>query len=252
MNDALTRRLRALWSWYKARVRKGFLDGDESEQPAPVTVSRTDPPLLSDTGIDDAFRQLAFTFAVIALGAKLAAADGAVKQEEFTAFCVLFPMPSEEQPKIQRLFFMAHNDPNSFVHYAKQIAGLFPSRSKLREELIRRLCRLAESDGRATLSEKRMLEGIAEVLKVESRVIYESLAVSLSSSHQRDHYALLGVTASVSNDGLKQAYRSRVRELHPDRLMAEGYASEDIAHAEAELMAVNESYLILARKRKIK
>ncbi len=256
MNNTVTQKLRNAVDWYEKWQRKlsshiNALTHDDYPLPT-LSPSRTEPTLVSNAGLDEAYRQLAFTFAVIALGAKLAAVDGSIKQEEFSAFCALFPMPDEEHPKIQRLFFMANNDPNPFTHYAKQLAGLFPNRQSLKDELVSRLCKLAEADGRATLAERRMITDIAALLEVKADVIQQSLSYRFDSSKNINPYQLLGVAEAASNIEVKLAYRNRVRTLHPDRLTAEGYAQEDIVHAEAELMAVNEAYLILARKRKIK
>ena len=147
---------------------------------------------------------------------------------------------------------MACSDSISFTHYVRQIAGVFPGRQALMEDLLQRLCRLAESDGRVSIAERKMLAEIAKLLKVDQFVVDDALRTVFNSNATNDPFELLGIQPTISNDGLKQAYRRRVRELHPDKLAGEGYAEEDIANAKAELLAVNEAYLLLCRKRKIK
>lgn len=251
MVDVLSKSLNTVLEWTDSALKKAA----RKLRPlpaAPATPTYSSEPPITRHGQSDKIHQITFTFAVIALSAKLAAVDGKIKQEEFEAFCVLFPMPEEEQPKIQRLFFMASSDPNNFMHYVRQIIGVFPGRPALMEDLIQRLCRLAESDGRVCIAERRMLADIAKALKVDQFVVDDALRTVFDSSSPKDPFELLGVLPTISNDGLKQAYRRRVRELHPDKLAGEGYQEEDIANAKAELLAVNEAYMILCRKRKIK
>ncbi len=206
------------------------------------------PFLVAD---NDNFRQMTFTFAVIALAAQLARVDGKVKKEEFAAFCELFPMPFEEQLKIHTLFVMAAKERPDVNRYAQQIVQLFPGRAGLMQELFTRLCKLAAADGGIKAPENAMLLQIAAALQVEA-VAIGSVAVPFLPPPGSDPYTLLGVSPKTSNDAIKQAYRARIRELHPDRFTAAGHAAPDIAAAQAGLAAVNEAYRTIAKKRRIK
>ena len=91
-------------------------------------------------------RQIAFTIAVIVLGAKMAKADGVVSRAEVAAFKEVFQVPPHELKNVARLFDQAKEEPAGFEPYAKQIARMFRRDHPVLEELLDGLFHIAKAD----------------------------------------------------------------------------------------------------------
>src|SRR5215471_18717950 len=63
--------------------------------------------------------QIAFTIGVIALGAKMAKADGVVTRDEIIAFKEVFKVPEGEMQNVSRVFDLAKQDVVGYEAYAE-------------------------------------------------------------------------------------------------------------------------------------
>src|SRR5713101_5331259 len=73
-------------------------------------------------------RQIGFTIGVIALGAKMAGADGEVSETEIRAFRDFFQVPPGEEKNVERLFNLAKADGRvdaAEADYLAKVARLF-------------------------------------------------------------------------------------------------------------------------------
>jgi DnaJ like chaperone protein len=174
-------------------------------------------------------RKIAFTVGVIALGAKMAKADGVVTRDEVDAFKRVFRVPAEEEANVAKVFDRARKASAGFEVYARQI------------ELLQCLMEIARADGtihdteRAYLAEIARLFGIAEAdwRRLEAIELGEGAA---------DPYSVLGVAPDAADADIKAAYRQLVRENHPDTLVAQGLPAEFVEVADRKLAAINAAY----------
>lgn len=91
--------------------------------------------------------QVAFTIGMIALGAKMAKADGLVTEDEIIAFKEVFRVPDGEMKNVSRIFNLAKQDIIGYEAYAKQLASLLKDNGKLLEHVIDGLFHIAMADG---------------------------------------------------------------------------------------------------------
>ena len=193
-------------------------------------------------------RRVAFTVAVIVLGAKMAKADGQVTKDEIAAFKRVFRIPREEQANVARLFNQARSDPTGYEPYARQIAEIFRATPAVLEELLEALFVIAASDRAVTPPEIDYLKHVAALLGV-SDPAFQRLRARYAHDARPDPYVLLGLSRGASDDEVKAAYRKLVRENHPDRLTAEGMPPEFVQIANDKLATINAAYDQVARQR---
>lgn len=186
-------------------------------------------------------RTVAFAIAIIALGAKIAKADGQVTRTEVVAFREIFRIAPEEEANAARVYDLARQDVAGYRDYAARIASLFADRPKLREEVLEGLFHIAMADGAYHEGEDAMLVDVAEILGIESRC-FARLRARFVPEAERDPWDVLGVAHDDPPEIIRAAWARLVRESHPDHLIAEGVPPEAVRMAEARLVAVNRAW----------
>lgn len=199
----------------------------------------------------DGTKQIAFTIGVIALGAKMAKADGVVTAEEVRAFKEVFHVPPDEMKNVARVFDLARRDVRGFEAYARQLAKLFAGQREVLEDLLDGLFHIAKADNRVHEAEIDYLAQVARVFGFTDEE-FARIREGHVGPDAADPYRILGVARGASDDDVKATYRRLIREHHPDRLMAEGVPSEFVDVANRKLATINDAYDRVARERGLK
>jgi DnaJ like chaperone protein len=200
---------------------------------------------------EDATKSVAFTIATIALGAKMAKADGVVTRDEVDAFKGVFRVPPEDVKDVSRVFDQARKDSRGFEPYARQIAGMFADNPAVLEELLYCLTLIARADGVMHPEEVKYLRSVADIFGLDDHA-FERITEVSGDLDTSDPYKILGVSRDMTNDEIKSAYRSLVRENHPDKLIADGLPEELIDMATEKLAAINDAFDKVSTERGIK
>src|SRR6188472_2470290 len=171
-------------------------------------------PIGALLGGGPAENQMAFTVGVIALGAKMAKADGVVTMDEVNAFKEVFKVPEGEMKNVARLF------------------------------------NLAKADEQLHPKEEQFLAGVAKRFGMTDTEFAYIKARHVIAS-KRNPYDVLGIKPSISNEELKSQYRKLIAENHPDKLIARGVPKEFVSLATEKVAAINEAYDQIAKERRI-
>ena len=195
-------------------------------------------------------KSIAFTIGMIALGAKMAKADGVVSRREVDAFKEVFEIAPEDLPHVARVFNLAKQDVAGFDSYARQIGRLFARRPEVLEDVLDALFHIAKADGGVHDGEIDYLSAVAGHFGFDGRHFARIRARHIRLPKD-DPYVILGVDPAASDDQLKKHYRRLVRENHPDRHIAAGLPRELIQLATRKLAAINAAYDQIARARSL-
>jgi DnaJ like chaperone protein len=173
---------------------------------------------------NNAQHQIAFTIGVIALGAKMAKADGVVTRDEIIAFKEVFKVPDGEMENVSRVFDLAKQDVVGYEAYANQLASLLKGNRRLLEDVLEGLFHIAIADGVFHPNEERFLADVAQRFGL-TRTQFNYIKARHVRAAKSDPYEVLGIAPDIDDDSLKKHYRKLVLDNHPDRMIARGVTS---------------------------
>lgn len=194
-------------------------------------------------------RSVGFTIAIIAIGAKLAKADGAVTRDEVAAFRNVFVIPPSEEANAARVYNLARNDVAGFDAYARKIADLFRRDGQTKDDdggnllvdILEGLFQIAVADGAYHPREDVFLAEVARIFGLEDRV-FRRVRARFVDGAARDPYEVLGLSKDASLEAAKSAWRAAVKDSHPDVMIARGVPPEAVQLAAKRLIAINAAW----------
>ncbi|MEO1919765.1 MAG: molecular chaperone DjiA [Paracoccaceae bacterium] len=186
-------------------------------------------------------KSVAFTIAVIALGAKMAKADGKVTRDEVIAFRQVFQIPPEDEANAGRLFDLARTDVAGYEFYATKIGKMFEGDSAILRDLVEGLFHISMADGHYHPSEDAFIEDVSRIFGLPSQ-LFTCLRSRYVPGAAPDPYSVLEIEHDADLSGARKAWKRLVREAHPDNLIARGLPSEAIALANTRLITINNAW----------
>lgn len=192
-------------------------------------------------------RSVAFTIAVIALGAKMAKADGQVTRDEVTAFREVFQIAEDDTEGAARVFNMARTDVAGFDDYAKRIAGMFRDEPDMLSDLMEGLFHIAMADGIYHPNENAFLEEVATIFALSDDA-FAALKMRFVPDASPLPHTVLGIAPDATVAQARAAWRKLVRANHPDALVARGLPEEAVKMAEKRMIDINRAWETLSGK----
>ena len=207
-----------------------------------------------ESGLPD---QAVFAAGVIALAAKLAKADGVVRETEIRVLHTVFPPGEVDQASVAALYNEAKQSAEGFEEYAEQLYTVFRRRPAVLVQVLEILFAVALADGKLNAQEEAFLHRVAAIFRfppqlvemVRKRHEFAGTNAGRDVPTEADNLTILGLTPEATNAEIKTRYRQLVRENHPDRLVAQGMAEDFVARATERLKDINAAYDRLSTQR---
>jgi DnaJ like chaperone protein len=200
------------------------------------------PPNTPDKhGLPGRMDQAGIVAALVALGAKMAKADGQVRNTEVAAFKRVFQASPDNEATIGRFFDLARQTTLGFERYARIIAKRFRAQPAALEDVLDGLFHIALADGIVSDEEMAFLERVGDIFGFSDRE-FRRIKTSHMGRAADDPFLILGVDEDISDADLKRAYRRMAAANHPDRMIARGLPQELVGLANHKMAMVNRAY----------
>ena len=213
-------------------------------------------------GFDDNFglgsqnekRQAAFYTATFSVLGYISKIDGYVSPNEINyAKSVMNHMSlNKEQREVAVGIFRFGKNPDFIVEdVVQQFAREFGNRKTLKQMFLTIQIGGAMSDGQVDEVERIELQKIAQILGFsaqefrnifESTVSEEHVTSGRSQTSLVEDYKILGLNENAGPDEVKRAYRKKMSQLHPDKLVSKGLPEEMVDLATEKTKQIRAAY----------
>jgi DnaJ like chaperone protein len=184
---------------------------------------------------------VAFTIAILGLGAKMAKADGLVRASEVAAFREVFQIARKDEATAARVFNLARQDVAGFETYAARIAAMFRDRPRVLEDILEGLFHVALADGRYHGDEEAFLGAVGRIFGVMPEV-FDAIEARHLEGRRQDPWQVLGLRRDADLATARARWRALVRAHHPDKMIARGLPPETVNLGNARLAQINRAW----------
>lgn len=168
--------------------------------------------------LDAEVKALIYALSMIALGVKLAQSQGKLNPKLISQFWKRFSVPNISVIELNQLFESAETDQMPIDYHVKRIERLYSDVPSLfYESTAVFLDTLCEGDRMPKAEEIALIEEIAFGFGINKQELTHLLTEKMVPSEAAAH-KILKVKRGVHKALLKQIYRERIRDCHPDTL----------------------------------
>lgn len=226
---------------------------------------------LSDTDFTPGTRervQGAFFTATFSVMGHIAKADGKVTHDEIEiarAIMSQLNLSPDMKKAAQRLFNEGKQAGFPLEDVLEQLRSECHRRDTLLRMFIEIQMHAAYADGVVHPAERKLIERIGEVLGFSRQEMNHLEAMVKVQRHggagqagqqagfsDKEAYAVLGISASVSDAEVKKAYRRLMSQHHPDKLVSKGLPEEMMQLAKEKTQEIRAAYEVVKEARGMK
>ena len=190
---------------------------------------------------------------------KLAKGDGLVSQAEadlVTSFMRALGFPSADKQLLIAAFNSGKSSPSSFAQLVTEVKNAFPSQHY--PALMQLYCDLVLADSNISEVELNFLRAAERVFGLRGFVDrwYDSLREASGAEEPPPPvddldwaYRILGVSPRSTPDEIKQAWRDKAKEYHPDKLRGKNVPENLVKLAENKFRQAQNAYEQIKRAR---
>ncbi len=200
----------------------------------------------------------------VALVAKVAKADGKVDALEaeligimFDDISAVFPEPQKTKDILKEIFNEQKERFDNLQEVAQTLAQSIKRDTAKQHQFMGFLIQLAFIDGEMSKNEEEVLQVIAEAFEFDPKAyheIFDQFEQMIKNLHPKanisEAYKLLGVNENDDLDSIKKAYRSLIKQYHPDIIKSQGKSDDYMKEATAKTQEINQAYEMIKKAKK--
>ncbi|MCX6053193.1 MAG: TerB family tellurite resistance protein [Campylobacterales bacterium] len=200
----------------------------------------------------------------VALVAKVAKADGKVDALEaeligimFDDISAVFPEPQKTKDILKEIFNEQKERFDNLQEVAQILAQTIKKDTAKQHQFMGFLIQLAFIDGEMSKNEEEVLQVIAEAFEFDPKAyheIFDQFEQMIKNLHPKanisEAYKLLGVNENDDLDSIKKAYRSLIKQYHPDIIKSQGKSDDYMKEATAKTQEINQAYEMIKKAKK--
>lgn len=166
-------------------------------------------------------RRTIVAYALAALAAKLAQSDVAITAKKRKAYATIFSLSGVSKDKMVSLFEAAKNDKAPALQYARQLKTLEDNGEVITEQTLKRLVRFSMIDTPLNEAKFNFLTMVGDVFGYNVDAV-SHLINEMEGPTVGDSYTILKIAPNATLKQIQEAYRDRMRTIHPDRWRSTG------------------------------